>query len=97
MTKLGETNNFSALDFTKEIEKYLGCELDFVIYNTKKPETKRLASYKKEHSELLSLVDFSEDLARNQKFIGKDILFSSGPIIHDSKKLIEAIKKICKL
>jgi len=60
MIKYGETNNFSVLDFTKEIEKYLGGELDYVIYNTKKPSAKRLKIYKKQHPELLNLVKFDQ-------------------------------------
>jgi len=33
MTKKGESNNYNVLDFTKEIERYLGGSLDYVIYN----------------------------------------------------------------
>lgn len=35
MAKKGETDNFSVLDFTNEIEKYLKGKIDFVIYNNK--------------------------------------------------------------
>ncbi|MDD4662142.1 MAG: YvcK family protein [Candidatus Pacebacteria bacterium] len=34
--KKGETDNFRVSDFEKEIEKYLGRELDYVIFNNKK-------------------------------------------------------------
>jgi len=91
MTKFGETNNFSVLDFVKEIEKFLGGELDCVIYNTKKPSFRRLFVYKKTHPELLDLVKFDEDLFKNKKFIGKDILISSGPIVHNPEKLSKII------
>lgn len=91
MTKFGETNNFSVLDFTKEIEKYLKEKLDYVIYNTKKISEKRLTNYKKKHSELLNMVGFDKSLSGDKKFIGADLLFSSGPIIHDSNKLTKII------
>lgn len=91
MTKNGETNNFSVSDFTNEIEKYLGCPFDYVIYNTKKPSSKRLSIYKKERQELLDLVKFDKNLLKNKKFIGGNILSSSGSIVHDPDKLAKII------
>lgn len=96
MTKHGETNNFSVADFTKEIEKYLGGKVDYVIYNIKKPSEKRLASYKKEHPELLNLVEFAPALLKDKKFIGADTLSSSGSIVHDPDKLAKILLKLCK-
>jgi uncharacterized cofD-like protein len=96
MTKIGETNGFSVKDFSEEVEKYLDSKLDFVIYNTAQPSKERLKEYKKEHRELIDMVKFNNDQDKN-KFIGSDILSSSGPIIHDSKKLIKVIKNLCKL
>jgi uncharacterized cofD-like protein len=95
MQKMGETVNFKVSNFVKEIEKYLGAELNFVIYNNKLPLKERLENYKKEHPELIDMVDFSEDLDEN-KFKGADVLTSSGPIVHDSKKLVKVILDLCK-
>ncbi len=95
LRKRGETNDFTVLDFVKEIERYLGMPLDFVIYNTKKPSPKRLAAYRKEHPEFLGLVKVNKNLPR-KKFIGKNILLSSGPIIHDPDKLVKTLLKLCK-
>jgi uncharacterized cofD-like protein len=94
MTKYGETNNFTVSDFVKEIEKYLGGEVDYVIYNTKRPSAKRLATYKKEHPELLELVNFDKDLSQNKKFIGTDLLTKRGAIVHDPNKLAKIILSI---
>ena len=96
MTKYGETNNFSVVDFTKEIEKYLGGKVDYVIYNIKKPSEKRLANYKKEHPELLNLVKLDPASSKDKKFIGVDTLSLSGPIIHDPDKLAKILLKLCK-
>ena len=96
MTKYGETNNFSVQDFTNEIEKLLNAPLNYVIYNTKKPLLKRLTNFKKEHPELLELVKFDKELSKNKRFIGKNILLSSGPIVHDPNKLAKIILKLCK-
>jgi len=91
MTKHGETNNFSVLDFTNEIEKYLKSKLDYVIYNTKIPSVQRLKSNKKKHPELLNLIDFNKNLVKKKKFIGRDLITSSGEIVHDSDKVVKII------
>ncbi len=91
MTKYGETNNFSVLDFTNEIEKYLGGQVDYVIYNNFFPPRRRILKYKKEHPELIDLVRFDDNLVKNKKFIGANLILSSGPIAHDSNKLAKII------
>jgi len=90
MTKYGETNNFTVLHFVNELEKYLKSNLDYVIYNTKKPSLKRLALNRKKHSELLGLVKFDKKIA-SKKFIGENLITSSGEIIHDKNKLAKII------
>ena len=72
MTKSGETNDFSVLTFSREIEKYLGCDLDFVIYNNFFPKKDFIKRYKKQHPELLDLVKVDKDLGK--KFIGRNLL-----------------------
>lgn len=96
MTKLGETNKFTVPDFVNETEKYLGTKLDFVIYNTKKPLSKRLTEYKKQHPELLELVKFNNNLSKDKKFIGVDLLTLSGPIIHNPDKVAKILLNLCK-
>jgi uncharacterized cofD-like protein len=90
MTKYGETNDFSVEDFSKEIEKYLGLELDFVIYNNKKISPASLKKYQKEHPELLGQVKFGKKL-NSKKFIGRDLLLSSEGIVHDPDKVCGTI------
>lgn len=48
MTKFGQTDGFKVSGFVKTLEKYLGGKLDVVIANSKKPDAKALAAYKKE-------------------------------------------------
>lgn len=95
MTKRGETNNFSVLDFTFEIERYLGGPVDYVIFHNKKPSPNRMKIYKKEHPELLEQVRFYDSLDK-EKFIGVDLLTEKGPIIHDSNKVAKVLLKLCK-
>lgn len=93
MTKLGETKGFSVSDFTTEVEKYMGCKLDYVIFNNFIPSKTRIKNYKKEHPELLDLVKINPDLDR-KKFIGVNLLVSSGPIVHDSNKVTKILLKL---
>ncbi|MEK7519163.1 MAG: gluconeogenesis factor YvcK family protein [Patescibacteria group bacterium] len=93
MTKKGETNDFSVLDFAKEIEKYLGSPVDYVIYNNFKPSQQVINGYKKKHSELLDLVDVDKGLS-NKKFVGKNLLLSKGLIEHDPKKVAKVLSSL---
>lgn len=93
MTTNGETNNFSVANFASEVEKYIGCSLDTVLYNTKIPAKQRIKKYKEEESLILDLVKIDKRLDDN-KFIGKDLLLKTGPIEYDSKKVIKAIMNL---
>ena len=95
MTKYGETNNFSVLDFTNEIEKYLAGPVDYVLYNNFIPKRERIKKYKKEHPELLELVKIDKNLP-SKKFIGKNLLINKGPIEHDPNKIAKIIFGLCR-
>lgn len=92
MTKNGETNSFSVLDFLKTVEDYLGKDtIDYVLVNSKKPGYVRLKRYAEENGELVVLPkDYKEKL--NKTVILKaDVLTKSGLIRHDPKKLARQI------
>lgn len=91
MTKLGETKDYSVSDFVTEIEKYIGTEIDYVIYNNKEIDKERVNNFKKENSELLDLVKNENS---GKKYIGADIVVDSGPVIFDSNKTVEIIMSL---
>jgi len=91
MTKYGETNGFKVEDFTKVIEGFLEGSLDRVIYNNTTPLKEVLESYKKEHPELLEMVQRRDK--GNSKFIGADII-SSQRVNHDPEKLAKVILEL---
>jgi uncharacterized cofD-like protein len=93
MTKLGETNHFSVLDFTLEVEKYLGSSLDYVIYNSFIPSQERIKSYQKEHPQFLGMVKINQNLP-GKKYIGKNLLIKSGPIIYQPDKIAKILIKL---
>ncbi len=94
MTKHGETNNFTVTDLAVKIEEFIGRSLDYVIYNTKIPNAKRLAIYKKTHPELLNLIKFNDEQLLSEKFIGADVITPVGLIAHDPEKVAKIIMKI---
>lgn len=95
MTKHGETDDFSVLDSVNEIEKYLGGELDYVIYNNAVPLREKIKETKKENPLLVDYVKFDENLPKD-KFLGEDLLPASGLVIHDPQKLAKIIINLCK-
>jgi len=92
MTKIGETNGFSVLDFANEMERYVGSPLDFVIYNNFVPEKERVEKYKKEELNVHEIVEINEGIDE-KRFIERDLLVKSGEIVYDPDKLADVIIK----
>ena len=92
MTKRGETNDFTVTGFTKEIEKYLGCGLDYVLYNNFIPKGGVTEKQKAKHSELLKLVGIDKNLPAS-KFIGKNLL-KKDLTEHDPKKVSKILMSL---
>lgn len=90
MTKNGESNGFSVLDFTKEIERYLKSNLDYVVYNKKIIPSSKYSEIHKKHPELISLVNIDNDL-NIKKFIGKNLLLAENNPVHNPKVLVKTI------
>lgn len=93
MTKKGETKNFSVKNFASEVEKYIGCPLDFIIYNTNFPSKKRIKEYQNLGSLAIEPTKIDKGLDK-KKFIGKDVILDKGPIWHDPKKLVKVLSEI---
>ena len=92
MTKNGETNNFSAMDFLATIEDYIGRDVvDYVLVNAKKPGNIRLKRYAEENAELVTLPKDYKDKLNKTEIIKADLLTKSGLIRHDPKKLSNKI------
>ncbi len=103
MTKFGQTQGFSSTDFVKEFIKYAGEKiLDYVIVNTKKPDSSTLKLYSKEKAgfidtkinelESLGVKVLSADLVSRVKYkkVAGDTLNRSH-LRHDSNKLAQIL------
>lgn len=93
MQKLGETNNFSVLDITKEVEKYIGCDLDFVIYNTGEISKEKMELYKKGNPTLIGPISIDDNLQKG-KFIGENLLLNNSVMEHDPQKVFKILEKL---
>ena len=96
MTKLGETQNFSVRNFSDEMEKYIGKDLDFVVYNNNLPKD-RIERYKKKKGNefVLDPPKIDKNLEKD-KFIGKNLLFDKGPIEYNPNRVVRLILELCR-
>jgi len=92
MNKSGETNGFSVEDFASEAEKYIGTDLDFVLYKKNIPSEELIEEARREYIGMLSPVPFDGKLDKD-KFIGVNIS-KKGSVELDAKKTGAAIWKL---
>lgn len=102
MTKSGQTTNYKASDHVRDLEKYLGKKLDYVLVNSGKITDEILKTYHK-YDEIEVENDLknskyevvSKDLIGDHEFKKEksDILYRS-ILRHDSKKVAEVLNKI---
>jgi uncharacterized cofD-like protein len=106
--KKGQTENFVVSDYVKNIEKLIGKgRIDFVIYNSKKPQKEMIVKYEKQEGEnSLVICKYDNDkkyrivegdLLRKEKIIkinGDKLAHTRAFIRHDSSKLARAISLI---
>jgi uncharacterized cofD-like protein len=95
ITKLGETNGFSVLDFVGEVEKYIGVPLDFVVYHRNGISQKEIGKYKRINRSALKPVRVDRGLS-GRKFIGENLLLKTGSLDFNSDKLAKIIFNLCK-
>ncbi|MDD3006758.1 MAG: YvcK family protein [Candidatus Pacebacteria bacterium] len=92
MNKHGETNGFGVSDFVREVEKYIGTKLDYVLYNKYIPDEESARKAQEEDESILAPVVFDGD-PEEPKFVGVDYLLA-GSVNNDPKKTGAAIWKL---
>lgn len=96
MTKSGETNGFSVQDFVAITEKYLGCSLDYALFNTNIPGKDIVAKYREREKESGLLEPVSLGNASGKKFAGLNLLAEGDAVEYDSKKVVDALIKLAE-
>lgn len=88
MTKWGETNGFSAGDFIKTVEQYVGKRaLDYALINIKRPTPERTKKYEEESSRFVE----KGILPSRPVPIFGDFLRKRGFLRHDPERLAEIL------
>lgn len=104
MTKLEHTPDFSVATYTNELEKYLGDEVDTVIFNNKIPDAEVMNRYARAGDTPTAW----DKLPKSKKFVGSNLLskgtqavskvgtaaIESSLVRHDSSKLAKTIAKV---
>jgi len=94
MTKFGETHNFKGIDFVQKIERYLGRQVNGIICNDRKPNSRLLEKYQAEKSDFVEIEQLKKRM-NNRLIYAGDLLDSSADIVrHDSKKLASMVQSI---
>jgi len=93
MTKFGETYGFTASDFVRTIEEYLGTNrINELLVNTEKPSENLLRKYKEEKDEL---VTFDKEKIPSYIHITEEKLLRRGKFLrHDSKLTAKALSAL---
>lgn len=102
--KSGHTIGWKVSDYVKDVEKYLGKPIDFILVNKDKLSEEQIEHYKQIEGEGVLIEDNFEDTRVIRASVLSHVIFekakedvlpsTKGFIRHDSAKLAECIKKI---
>lgn len=90
MTKFGETNDFKASDFIREIEGHLGSGvIDYITLNIEKPKGEIVERYERENVEFVK-----DDMKDDRRMVEGNYLRHGMFLRHDPEKLAKGLAKI---
>ncbi|MCJ7666313.1 MAG: 2-phospho-L-lactate transferase CofD family protein, partial [Actinobacteria bacterium] len=84
MTQPGETDDFTVSEHLLEVEKYLKCNIDYLVMNTGKISEKLIRKHIKKNSFVVA--DDSRKLVKRTKIIRADIISNKDYVRHDPEK-----------
>ena len=94
MTKFGETDQFAGRDFVNTLEERIERKVDGIIYNSKRPDAKLLASYRAQKAKFVE-IDNQDGWWDDRNVYSSELLDASGDIVrHDPQKLADVIRNI---
>lgn len=100
--KQGHTLHWKTGEYVRDIEKYLGCQVDVVLVNTESPSPEQVEYYKMEEGDgVLAVDDMDDSRVVRAELLSRSIVKVSdveksirGFIRHDKDKFAQAIAKI---
>jgi uncharacterized cofD-like protein len=94
MTRPGETHNFQANDFVRELEYYIGKPINQILFNNQKPPDDILEKYLIQPSQFVYM-DVANEQWKNYSVHASDLLqVTKGIVRHDAAKLARLIQHI---
>jgi len=94
MTKFGETHQFAGRDFVAKLEGTIGKQLDYIVYNSRKPGKKILERYRKQKAHYVE-IDSKLPFWQDRIVHTANLLDTTGDIVrHDSVKLTALLQEI---
>ena len=91
MTKWGETNNFKASDFAKNLLSYVKKDkIDYIICNNSPINKELIEKYKEEKAEPV-IIDKTELEKYADNIIEEDVSLQAEIVRHDAKKIASVI------
>ncbi len=94
MTKYGETDGFTPLDFLRIIEDHIGRDLNYILVNNKKPSEEVLQRYHDQRASFVDLDSNQREKIKPRILIEEDLIEIGDFIRHSPAKLAEIIKNI---
>ena len=89
MTQPGETDNFTVADHLFAVEKYLGCNVDYLIINSGKISENLIKKHSRKNSFVVA--DDSNKLINRSRIIREDIVSNKDHVRHDPEKISRVI------
>ena len=89
MTQPGETDNFTVADHLFAVEKYLECNVDYLIINSGKISENLIKKHVRKNS--FVVVDDSNKLIDRSRIIREDIVSNKDHVRHDPQKISRVI------
>ncbi|OGI76284.1 hypothetical protein A3C67_00180 [Candidatus Nomurabacteria bacterium RIFCSPHIGHO2_02_FULL_42_19] len=102
--KMEHTENWKVSDYVRDIEKYLGKKVDFILVNSEKPSEEQRNYYELEEGKGVLVHDDMEDPRVVKSHLLSNVIFkpqydeqmkaTRGFIRHDSEKFTQCVNKI---
>jgi len=89
MTQPGETDNFTVSDHLFMVEKYLGCNIDYLVINTGKISENLIRKHTRENSFVVT--DDSSSMINRTGIIREDVVSKKDYARHDPEKISRVV------
>jgi uncharacterized cofD-like protein len=94
MTKNGETNNYSSIDFVHRIEECLERDIDVVVYNDSVPPREILKRYNDQYADFVRVKQSYRRLSNHMLHSSDLLRIEDGKVRHDPLKLRNSVFQI---